>query len=488
MFLVTGINSVSAQNENRVEFDLEEDYDDFFVVPLDKNGVLLASFGPKEDGKIPLKMIWYSTDMQKLNEEIKQVPKKYEFAGRYTGKDASYILFYEYKEGKFICYKMAFDKTESEEITGPMADDMYFKDFVVSENKLISLLYDKKEAIVSTVNLDDGSETHFDLHTDKSKVEARSIELVGNEAHIFYVAKVEKVYKNLIARVNLEGERIGKDIQIVGKGEDYVLSTTTTILDDNNYYVAAAYGNNDYTASGFQISLYNNGSKKAAYTNYYNFLDFEHFTDYLSDRTKARIEKKQDKAEKKGKEYELNYLMKMHQIKKLADGSNVLIAEFYYATYRTETRTRMVNGSLQTYTVQVFDGYQYTHALIAAFDAEGKKLWDNIFEMYLSQKPYYARKFIRTSIDGNTINCLFANLNDIKSISFENGTVVKERSSEKIKENTETEKLRAATGTDATYWYDNNFVITGYQKIVDKEAERGKRKRKVFFMEKVGLK
>jgi hypothetical protein len=488
MFLVTNVFNVAAQDENRVEFDLEEDYDDFFVVPLDKNGVLLASFGEKEDGKIPLKMIWYSTDMEKLNEEIKQIPKKYEFAGRYTGIDASYILFYEYKEGKFICYKMEFDKTESEEITGPMAEDMYFKDYVVSGNKLISLLYDKKKAIISTVNLDEGSETHFDLHTDNSKVEARSIELVGNEAHVFYVAKVEKVYKNLIVRVNLDGERIGKDILIKGKGEDYVLSTTTTILDNNNYYVAAAYGNNDYTASGFQISLYNDGSNKAAYTNYYNFLDFEHFTDYLSDRTKAKIEKKQNKAEKKGKELELNYLMKMHQVKKLADGSNVLIAEFYYATYRTEYYTTTVNGRTTTSTRQVFDGYQYTHALVAAFDGEGKKIWDNIFEMNLSQKPFYARKFIRMSIEGNTINCLFANLNTIKSISFENGAVVKERSTEKIKENTETEKLKQAGGTDATYWYDNNFLITGYQKIVDKEAEKGKRRRRVFFMEKVGLK
>ena len=57
MFLITSVYNVSAQDENRVEFDLEEDYDDFFVVPLDKNGVLLASFGPKEDGKIPLKLI-----------------------------------------------------------------------------------------------------------------------------------------------------------------------------------------------------------------------------------------------------------------------------------------------------------------------------------------------------------------------------------------------------------------------------------------------
>jgi len=178
----------------------------------------------------------------------------------------------------------------------------------------------------------------------------------------------------------------------------------------------------------------------------------------------------------------------MHAIKKLADGSNVLIAEFYYATYRTEYYTTTVNGVAQTLTRQVFDGYQYTQALVASFDAEGKKLWDNIFEMNLSQKPYYARKFIRTSIDGNTINCLFANLNTIKSISFENGAVVKERSTEKIKENTETEKLKSAGGTDATYWYDNNFIITGYQKIVDKEAEKGKRRRRVFFMEKVGLK
>ena len=56
--------------------------------------------------------------------------------------------------------------------------------------------------------------------------------------------------------------------------------------------------------------------------------------------------------------------------------------EFYYPTYRTEcTSYTDANGNTRTSCRQVFDGYQYTHAAIAAFDEKGNKKYKDDYKL-----------------------------------------------------------------------------------------------------------
>ena len=111
--------------------------------------------------------------------------------------------------------------------------------------------------------------------------------------------------------------------------------------------------------------------------------------------------------EAKGKKLRYNYNLITHDIIEMNE-QYVLVGEAYYATYRTETYyTTDSKGNMVMQTRTVFDGFQYSHAVVAGFDKKGNKLWDNTFEMWLSHKPYFAKKYITVSTTDDKINLLF---------------------------------------------------------------------------------
>jgi hypothetical protein len=170
----------------------------------------------------------------------------------------------------------------------------------------------------------------------------------------------------------------------------------------------------------------------------------------------------------------------------------IYIGEAYYATYRTETRTTTsyVNGKPVTTTtyVQVFDGYQYTHAFIAKFDKNGNLIWDQTFPMWLAQKPMTVRRFIHVADQQqNNLKLVYANSNRITSKVFDfDGNVLSDKQSEPIETNSENDKTRLSYA-EIIHWYDNYFLSYGIQRIINRKDKDVERKRTVFFFNKIKL-
>jgi hypothetical protein len=170
------------------------------------------------------------------------------------------------------------------------------------------------------------------------------------------------------------------------------------------------------------------------------------------------------------------------------DNDFLLITEAYYPTYRTETRTTYVNGKATTTTVQVFDGYQYTHAMIAKFNAQGELLWSQVFKMYLWYKPMVAKSFIRIAAqEQNSIQLVYADGKNIysKSVSFD-GEILNEKTSNPINTENDNDKIKVSY-SNISFWYDKYFLSYGVQDIKNRGDDDVKRRRKVFFMNKVSF-
>jgi hypothetical protein len=468
----------------RIEIDLSDEWGDFFVIPMQDKGIILGSFGEKDNGITPVKFIWYDSNFEEQNAQTIQIPKSYEYVGSYNGLVASFTLFYDFRKGKYIAAKCEYGSTSVEELEGAIADDMYVKSFVVLDNTMFALLNDKKKASISIIDLNNGSEKRVELHEDKQKIEAINIQLVqpGDEIHVFYHS-CEDECKNLIKRFDRAGNEITGDLVVKSTGKDYVMDVNSSKVSNDRTFVISAYGKrSDKTASGFMVGLYDNSSK-ASFSQNYNFLDLEHFTDYLPEYTKNRIERKQQKKEKKGEELELDYYMHLHEVKQLPDNQYLVAGEFYYASSRNTTYTTYTNGVASTQIKSVFDGYQYTHSLLAVFDDAGQKVWSHIFPMYLDQKPWIARKNLRITVKDKQVQCLYANFTSINSITFEDGVSIVEKGTEEILPKKEGEEIRWAYKTDIMYWYPNHFLLSGYQNILkEKNDESKKKKRRVFFL------
>jgi hypothetical protein len=262
---------------------------------------------------------------------------------------------------------------------------------------------------------------------------------------------------------------------------------------------ASCIGRGEYIFTGTYSKDFSNSSQgmffchlsqgKPKFMKLYDFLDMEHFLEYLPERKQERIARKKARKEAQGKDFSINYFLAAHQIIPTGDGY-LYFAEAYYPTYRTETHytTSFVNGSAvrSTTTTTVFDGYQYTHAVLAKFDENGDLAWDQEFELWPAYKPFYVKKFVHLSPDTeNTVDMLFTSRGKLHFKSFDyNGQSLIDESSEKIDTGMEGDETKWAF-SEMYWWYGKNFLAYGTQKIKNKELEKGERRRKVFFVNKI---
>ncbi len=226
------------------------------------------------------------------------------------------------------------------------------------------------------------------------------------------------------------------------------------------------------SAEGFYISKFQHA--KQVYCKYYRFTDFKNFFTYLSDRKQEKIEKKIEKAKKHGKEYDVRYSMELHNIIK-QDDQLILIGEAYYPVYRTETRTSYVNGKPVTTTYQRFDGYVYSHAVVAGFDTDGKLLWDQCFEMG-DVKSYSVRTFLHQQITKDVIRLTYAYGTSIITKVIKGNQVLDDKERTRVLKQYDSDNVRYSS-SGIQYWYDDYFLDWGTQKIKNKELSKQRRKK-----------
>lgn len=227
-------------------------------------------------------------------------------------------------------------------------------------------------------------------------------------------------------------------------------------------------------------------NNEISFIQYYNWLELDNFLSYLSLRKQERIEKKNERKKANGKQLIYNYLIADHDVQLVEDGY-IFLGEAYYPTYRTEFYTSYQNGVPVTQTRTVFDGYQYTHAVVAKFGFDGELIWDETFEMFPAEKPYRVKRFISTPDNlEDALYMVFSSRGRIitKAINFD-GIVIENKASEEILTDNQNDNIKYTT-SNLDYWYGDYFLAFGFQKIVNRaEAKRKDRKRKVYYMTKI---
>jgi hypothetical protein len=220
----------------------------------------------------------------------------------------------------------------------------------------------------------------------------------------------------------------------------------------------------------------------------YNFLDFKHYADEFSDKGQDQLKKKRAKKKKQGKELSVNVNVFSHKVK-ITENEYLYVGEVYRPTYTTRTQTRYVNGQYTTVTITEFNGYEYSRALIACFDKQGELKWDETIELDLKKKPMNIREQVSVSdLLNNEFTFSYTSRENIVTTIIDiEGKVISEKASNMISVGDENSKLKHAD-METRHWYDNNFVIYGYQNKKSKEKVKGEKKRKsIQFLGKVTL-
>lgn len=490
LLMLLAVQCMKAQTtfEKRIEFELKDGYTGEEVMEFGEDGMIVRSYSEKStDGQTEWKYDRYDNKLDLVDTKSVFLDRKYYASVTYNTKSRSHTLYRD-KSGNYSMVTVEAGSMEVTKVRGMLPKSLYIGDMVVLGDFAYFYGSLKKAAYLVSINWKTG-DIHpipVNIHNFKPKqllIDHFQVIENSNEVFLYVKARIKKLTKLYVVRLDADGEK--KDIfDMSGNLSRTIVNVTASSIGGDRYIFTGTYSSSHSNSSeGLFFCEAQKG--EINYIKYYNYLDLKKFLSYLPEKKQERIEKKKEKTKKQGGELKLNCLIASHDVIPVADGY-IFLGEAYYPTYRTETYTTVsANGTTTTTTRRVFDGYQYTHAVLAKFSKEGELMWDQSFEMWPDYKPYSVRTFISfPSKPVSSIDMVFANRNLIisKSVDFDGEGM--SFSAREIPTDNQGDRTKYSF-SNMDYWYDNYFVAYGIQVIKNKNEEAGKRRRKVFFIAKI---
>lgn len=433
------------------------------------------------DEQKEIKYDLYNQDLELEKTETVLIPKGLRFDEMYYNDDFVYNA-YTNKNNEMVIIGVNMNDVSISKTTCTLPKKTFVSEMKVLGDYVFLLASMKQSDIIYKVELSTGKATAIPVaigsySPKKLQVSNYQILEISKEILFFiYAYSPESERELYMTRISEDGT-INEPIKMDGTNNENLGSLSFYRVSESKLIFT---GNN-----GVGLFFGELEDNQISYIKFYNFLDLKDFLSYLSEKKQEKIEQKKEKKEAQGKELLINYLIADHEIIVLKDGY-LFLGEAFYPTYRTETYTTAgPNGTTVTRTRNVFDGYQYTHAVVAKFSKEGEMVWDICFEMWPSYKPFTVKRFIAISDQtASSISMVFTSGNSIvsKSVDFD-GNIINDRKWDMMETGQEGDKAKW-TSSSIVYWYDNYFLARGSQSIKNTED---KSKRKVYFVNKIGF-
>ena len=466
-------NANDALIANRVEYSKGGEYDDGFVIPMDNKGLLYqCSSNKKINNKCYIRTDYYDTNLNLLASDSVLVNWKLEFYDNIYHDGVNYSIMRDY--GNDFCIlasDMALRKTRV--INAKYSHSGSFRNLIIAGDYMVFSSTQGSQDRIVFINLNNGEVKLSDIHFDK--VKSKDIHIMDNivvNDHILAMVRAkDDVY---LVHIEMNGDQ-REPICLTSTIPQHILSASLSMAG-NNIFVTGTYADKktfDKRSQGLYFGQLK--GNQFSYIKFHDFLELNHFTDYMTDKDK--IEQKKAKAEKKGKSYSLECNIASHDIME-NNGYYYYIGEVFYPRFKSASH----------FTVDASEyGYQYTHAVLVKFDNNGNLVWDNCFEMNLGSPLIYVKRFVNTTFKDNKLNAMFVDGNNIisKLINDQDGEVMQDNESKIIETDNESNAVNKTKSSKASHWFDNNYLVYGVQVVDNKETAKNY---KVFFINKYTIK
>ena len=162
----------------------------------------------------------------------------------------------------------------------------------------------------------------------------------------------------------------------------------------------------------------------------------------------------------------------IHDIIKM-DDHFIMLGEAYYPKYSSYTSSSSFYtnpgtssfGNRDSYNSYNFAGYKYTHAVIIAFDKNGKVIWDNSFEIN-DVLSLTLEQFVHPNIQDDQIILLYNYENVIRSKIIRGSEILEGKSFNDIQLKFEDDVVNNNSEFGGIEkWYGDAFYAFGVQKI-----------------------
>ncbi len=526
MLCLLGGLSVYAQSNRRIEIQARTKAENMHIVPVESEGVVL--FSEVDKGKYVFTR--YNTDLQQDWSVDCQVNPSLDLTRYIYRNKALYLLFSRFKTPVYQVVKLNVRAGFAAKYEFQSVDRLDIIDFDAIDNNIFMAGKTRNEPMLVRINLLERQTkvmpTAFRVRTDIQSIEADSIHNVINAVFVTTKGKDKSVFVKTYAPT---GEVVNNVTLTADKKIKYdLLGGKVSTLDDKEQLVIGTYGTqgpvysraSTYNFWGFgQGSVYTGTADysqglyitklldgKEQFNRYYSFTDFKNFFSFMSGRQQERMAAKIKKQKERGKDLKLQYRLLVHDIIQ-RNGQYIMIAEAYYPEYRNNNNyygSPMMGGfgmgggfgigfgspwgyspysNYRSY--PVFDGYVYTHAVIAGFDMQGNLLWDNSFEIN-DVKTFVLKEKVKVSFNSDDLVTLAYNQGGkLRTKVIQGNKVVEGKEAVQLSAEFEGDKVKKSFTDDIEYWYGNHFLAWGYQRIRNDDNAQARGRRDVFYLEKV---
>ncbi len=484
------LGNAQISYEERVEFEVKPTSDYQGIIAFGDKGFVKTSRNLEIKGAdFELGVELYNTDFELINSGKVLLAKNILIDESHTSENKHHKLYTDNK-GNYALVSIDIEDFTVVKVEGKWPKKTLVYDMVILGDYAYMYSKMKKSApILYLVNWKTGEQKSLPVAIEGAnpkKVYPQKMQVMENtnEVFMFVEAVMDKSGVQFFLLKFNEAGNIVESLNISKDIEHNILTITANKISDDKYIFTGTYAR-ESSAMAEGVFFYQTSDGDVDFIKHYAFEDLENSLSYLSEEEKARLQKHKVKLDKKGKEYVLKHQVTAHDLIQLEDGY-LFLGEAYYKSYRQESYTSTsANGGTSTHTRNVFNGYQYTHAMLIKIDEEGDLLWDDTFEMWSAYKPYSVRHLVSVAgQDQSSIRLVYSSRNKMTATSFDyDGSVILESESEEIETNSE-EDQTITRFSDVDYWYDEYFLAYGEQRIKNKE-NKGDKKRTVYFVTKI---
>jgi hypothetical protein len=475
--------------EGNLEFDSQGDETVQAVYPIGKRGFLAyARINDEETDRYTLTL--FSTKLEKGTSLEFDLNIRTKDHGLLVNADSSEFTFIRSSRSEWLIKTFHVDgESFTEKVHKKTEGSFVPLTFLLLKNKIIMTGLIHRRPRIMMMDMETGQQDVLEVPemSATGSVESLSIDETNEHAVIFFrKGKDQKLSSmNLIF---LDATGAFSAPYILEKNSDFsIIDGSVTWLNETSFLLGGTYGlgHTSNKATGFYVSKWENNVQQ--FITYHSFSDFKGFVSYLPARQQKKIEKKSKKDDATDV---VENMVVLHPVFVTGSGFR-MIGEVYYPTYRKEYRTSVdANGRITTRAVDVFDGFEYTHAAVLDLDDAGNKVSDCCFPFALGTKPYKAVKYLRVFDDSKgEMNMMYAGSYNLNQVSITDGEATTNTVGNFV-ENIKTEG-RTTNFTRCVYWYDNVYLAYSVQKIdADEDASKKEKKNRptVFIVNKLSYK
>lgn len=245
--------------------------------------------------------------------------------------------------------------------------------------------------------------------------------------------------------------------------------------EHNNELIAGVYGarNSEFSRGLFIARISDDGTQQVQY---YNYADLENFFKYMRARREQRVKERIARKKIKGKKIRFSYRFLVHELTPYRN-QFIFLGEAFYPRYRSaQTGTFGPGGR----TTMVFDGYQYTHAVVLGINKEGNLIWDNSFQIN-DVKTFTLEQFVKMAVRPDDIGLLYVYKNEIRSKIIHNNTVLEGNTYNQLEQSGMEQTINVEVSR-LDYWYPNTFFTSGIKAV---PAKNGRGRQRIFYLSKI---